>query len=80
LRPTKKELLEWCSGVFDHKNTPGGDSLTVTLRHMKFGTVQDHRHMYKFYLNHYFGYDKLLRYKRYDLVGGDGDNLLLLIL
>jgi hypothetical protein len=27
---------------------------TVAPRQMKFGTVKDHRHTYKFYLNHYF--------------------------
>jgi hypothetical protein len=32
----------------------GDNSWTVTLRQMNFGIVRDHRHTYKFYLDHYF--------------------------
>jgi hypothetical protein len=32
----------------------GDNSQTAALKQTKFGTMKDHGHAYKFYMNHYF--------------------------
>jgi hypothetical protein len=40
----------------------GGNSYTIVLRQMKFGTVNDHGHTYEFYFNCFYFKKKVFKY------------------
>jgi hypothetical protein len=54
LSKTKKYEHGGRLNVKIHSLFCGDNSRTVTLRQMNFGTVRDHGHTYKLYLDHYF--------------------------